>query len=208
VRREADGAVTVIADRFAGGRLNSPNDLVFKSNGDLYFTDPPFGLAGSFADPARETPFQGVYRVQPGGEVTALVRDLDAPNGIAFSPDERTLYVSNAYAERPVWMAYPVLGDGTLGPGAPFADARAYVAPGEGVPDGLKVDLRGNLYGAGPGGVHVFAPDGTRLGRIVTGVPTGNVAWGEDGATLFIAANHRILRVRTTTRGSIPAARQ
>jgi gluconolactonase len=100
-------------------------------------------------------------------------------------------------------MAYPVLRDGSLGQGRQFAEASAYVRPGEGVPDGLKIDEHGNVFGAAPGGVHIFAPDGTRLGRIVTGVPTGNVAWGDDGSVLYIAANHRILRVVTRTRGRV-----
>jgi len=203
VRRERDGKFTVLADRYDGRRLNSPNDLVFRSNGDLYFTDPPFGLAKAFEDPAKEIPFQGVYRLTPGGKLTALVMDLRAPNGIEFSPDERTLYVSNADNGHPIWMAYPVNSDGTLGPGRQFADASAWVKEGEGVPDGLKVDTNGNLFAAAPGGIHVFAPDGTRLGRIETGVKNGNLNWGEDGSTLFIAANHWILRLRTTTRGII-----
>jgi gluconolactonase len=201
VRREPDGSVTVLADRYNGKRLNSPNDLVYRSNGDLYFTDPPFGLPGTFTDPAKEVSFQGVYRVTAAGSVTAVITDLGAPNGIGFSPDEKTLYVSNAQNERPIWMAYRVRADGNLEGGRLFAEARQWVGPGEGVPDGLKVDRAGNVFAAGPGGIHVFAPDGTRLGRIITGVPTGNLAWGEDGSELFIAANHWILRVRTKTHG-------
>jgi len=131
----------------------------------------------------------------------SVVTELRAPNGIGFSPDEKTLYVSNAEHANPVWMAYAVRPDGTVGPGRIFADAPAWVSPEEGVPDGLEVDRQGNLFAAGPGGIHVFAPDGTRLGRIVTGVKTGNVAWGEDGSVLYVAANHWILRLRTRTRG-------
>ena len=201
VRREQDGRFTVLADRFEGKRLNSPNDLVFRSNGDLYFTDPPFGLPGAFTDPAKELPFQGVYRLSASGQLSVVVKDLRAPNGLGFSPDEKTLYVSNAEHARPIWMAYEVEPDGRLGPGRQFAEASAFVKPEEGVPDGLKVDRNGNLFAAAPGGVHVFAPDGTRLGRLETGVRTGNVAWGEDGSTLFVAANHWILRLRTRTRG-------
>ena len=201
VRRQKDGSVTVIADRYEGKRFNSPNDLVFRSNGDLYFTDPPFGLPGTFGDPGKELPFQGVYRVTPDGKITLLTKELSAPNGIAFSPDEKTLYVSDSDPEKPVWMGYPVLADGTLGPGRQFAEARAWVKETEGLPDGLKIDRKGNVFGAGPGGVHVFAADGTRLGRIETGVKTGNVAWGGDGSVLFVAANHWILRLKTTTKG-------
>jgi gluconolactonase len=201
VRRETDGSVTVIADRYDGKRLNSPNDLVFKYNGDLYFTDPPFGLPGTFDDPRKELSFQGVYRVTPGGRVILLTRELSAPNGIGFSPDEKTLYVSNSDRQHPVWMAYPVLPDGTLGRGRQFAEASAWVGEEEGVADGLKVDRNGNIFGAGPGGIHVFAPDGTRLGRLETGVKTGNLNWGEDGSVLYIAANHWILRLRTSTKG-------
>jgi gluconolactonase len=201
VRREDDGRFTVIVDRFEGRRLNSPNDLVYRGNGDLYFTDPPFGLPGTFTDAAREVPFQGVYRLDTEGKLWAEVEDLRAPNGLGFSPDEKTLYVSNAEHARPIWMAYDVKPDGRVGGGRVFAEASAYVRPEEGVPDGLKLDRHGNLFAAGPGGVHIFAPDGTRLGRLVTGVKTGNLAWGEDGRVLFIAANHWILRVRTTTLG-------
>ena len=127
--------------------------------------------------------------------------DLKAPNGIGFSPDERTLYVANADRARPIWMAYEVAPDGSLGHGREFADARGWVREGDGLPDGLKIDRRGNLFATGPGGVHVFAPDGTRLGRVETGIPTGNLNWGEDGTVLYITANHWILRLRTTTSG-------
>ncbi len=201
-RREPDGRITVLADRFQGRRLNSPNDLVVRSTGDLYFTDPPFGLPRGFDDPAKELSFQGVYRLAQDGTLTAVARDVYAPNGLGFSPDESTLYVANADNSNPIWMAYPVRADGTLAEGREFAHARAYVRPGEGVPDGLKVDRLGNVFAAGPGGVHVFAPDGTRLGRIVTGVKTGNLTFGEDGSILYIAADHRILRLRTTTLGA------
>ena len=198
--------LTVLADRYRGKRLNSPNDLVYATNGDLYFTDPPFGLARSFDDESRELDFQGVFRLSPRGVLTAVVTDLRAPNGIGLSPDERTLYVSNAERAHPVWMAYPVLADGSLGGGRQLAEASQWVGAGEGAPDGLKLDVHGNLFAAGPGGVHVISPDGERLGRIETRVPTGNVAWGEDGTVLYIAANRRILRLQTRTRGAhVPA---
>jgi gluconolactonase len=206
-RLEPDGRLTPLAERFEGRRLNSPNDLVVRPSGDIYFTDPPFGLPQGFDDPAKELPFQGVYRLAPDGALEIVVRDLRAPNGLGFSPDGRALYVSNADRVNPIWMAYEVLPDGRVGAGREFADARAWVREGEGVPDGLELDARGNLFAAGPGGIHVFAPDGTRLGRIETGVPTGNLTWGEDGSVLYIAANHRILRLETSTRGPLGAPR-
>lgn len=198
-RREDDGQLTTVVDRYQGKRLNSPNDLVYAADGALYFTDPPFGLPRGYDDPGRDLDFQGVYRLAADGTLSAVVTDLRAPNGLAFSPDGQTLYVSNAEREHPVWMAYPVQPDGRLGPGRVFADARGI--DGEGVPDGLKVDDAGTVFATGPGGVHVFAPDGTRLGRIVTGAAAGNVAWGDDGRSLYIAAGQRILRVRTSTHG-------
>jgi gluconolactonase len=202
VRREPDGRINVLADRFEGKRLNSPNDLVYRSTGDLYFTDPPFGLPGSYDDPARELRHQGVYRLAGDGTLTLLTRELRAPNGIAFSPDERTLYVSNADAARLVWMAYPVKEDGSLGGGKLFFDGTRAFAGRRGTADGMKVDRDGNLFAVGPGGVYVFAPDATLLGWIDVGGNVGNVAWGEDGSTLFIAANAAVYRMRVATAGA------
>jgi gluconolactonase len=201
VRREKDGTLTVLADRFEGRRLNSPNDLAVRANGDVYFTDPPFGLPGGFEDPGKELPFQGVYRIARDGSVTLATRAVRAPNGIGFSPDERTLYVANSDPKDPVWYAFDVEPDGSLGPARVFHDGSSWAGGLPGVPDSLKVDAHGNVWAAGPGGVSIFAPDGARLGAIETGVPTGNCAFGEDGATLFVAADHAIGRIRTTTRG-------
>jgi gluconolactonase len=198
VRRERDGTFTVLADRYDGRRFNSPNDLALHPNGDLFFTDPIFGLPGGFDDPDRELDFQGVFRIDRRGGVHAVVTDLRAPNGLGFSPDGRVLYVANSQRSRPVWMAYDVAADGSVSGGRQFAEASAWVQPSDNVPDGLKVDRHGNVFATGPGGVHVFTPDGTRLGRLVVGVPTANVAWGADGM-LFIAANHWLLRVQTRT---------
>jgi gluconolactonase len=203
VRVEKDGSWTTLADRFQGKRFNSPNDLVFKSNGDLYFTDPPYGLPKGPNDPTRELDFCGVYRLTPDGTVTLLTDRMTRPNGIGFSPDEKTLYVAQSDPEKAVWMAFPVKPDGTLGEGRVFFDATDWVKQKlPGLPDGLKVDRHGNLFATGPGGVNVFAPDGALLGRINTGVPTANCRFGDDdGATLYITANTWLCRVRTTTRG-------
>lgn len=194
---------TTLADRFNGKRLNSPNDLAYKSNGDLYFTDPPYGLPKGMDDPGREQEFCGVYRLGKDGKLTLLTKEITRPNGIAFSPDEKKLYVACSDPEKAIWMAYDVKPDGTLAGGKVFFDATAWAKEKRpGLPDGLKVDKAGNLFATGPGGVHVFAPDGTLLGTFDTGVPTANVAFGDDGATLYITANTALLRVKLTTKGS------
>jgi gluconolactonase len=201
-RLEADGSKITLVDRYDGKHLNSPNDLVYKSNGDLYFTDPPFGLPKNFEDPMKELPFQGVYRLSNDGKLTLLAENIKAPNGIAFSPDEKTLYVTDVDPERPAWLAYDVKADGTITNGRVFYDATHWKKPNYGGPDGLEVDKEGNLYAARPGGVNVFAPDGTLLGFIETGVPTSNVAWGEDGSVLYITANAAIYRIKPRSKGA------
>jgi gluconolactonase len=201
-RLEPGGGSTLLVQRYRGRRINSPNDLVFRANGDLYFTDPPFGLPRSYEDSGKALGFQGVYRLRRNGTLTLLTSELSAPNGIAFSPDERTLYVSNADARRLVWLAFAVRPDGTLGRSRVFFDGTSAFAGRRGTADGLKVDAAGNLFAVGPGGVYTFAADGTLLGWIDFGGNVGNVAWGEDGSTLFIAANAAIYRVRLTTRGA------
>ena len=201
-RLEPGGAKTVVAARYQGKRLNSPNDLWLARDGALYFSDPPFGLPGHFADPAKELPWQGVYRVRDG-ELELLTREVRAPNGLALSPDERTLYVANADRENPEWYAFALAEDGRLGEKRTFADARAAVARYAGAPDGLETDERGNLWAAGPGGVTVFAPDGARLGELLTGIATSNVAFGgEHGTTLFVTASSAIWRIETRVRSS------
>ena len=201
-RLESNGKKITLVDRFQGKRINSPNDLVFRSNGDLYFTDPPFGLPKSFDDPRKETPFQGVYKYSQGGKLALLTQDIKAPNGIAFSPDEKKLYISNADPANAVWMAFDVKVDGTIENGRVLFNATAWTKTKPGVPDGMKVDSEGNIFGAGPGGIHVISSLGKHLGSIETGVPTGNLAWGEDGSTLFITSNTNVFRLKLTTRGA------
>lgn len=202
-RMDPDGGKVTLAAHYQGKRLNSPNDLALKSNGDVYFTDPPYGLPKGWDDPRRELDFCGVYRWSAAdGSVTLLAKDLERPNGIAFSPDEKTLYVAQS-AKRAIWNAYPVKAGGTLGEPKVFADVSAEMGrDNPGAPDGLKVDRAGNVWATGPGGVHIFAPDGKRLGRILTGEATANVAFGgADGSVLYITADMYLCRVQTKTRG-------
>jgi gluconolactonase len=201
-RLERNGRKTTLADRYQGKRLNSPNDVVFKSNGDLYFTDPPFGLPRSFDDPRKELPFQGVYRYSKDGKLTLLTKDIKAPNGITFSPDEKKLYVSNADPSNAVWMVYDIMADGSIANVKVLFNATAWTKNKKGAPDGMKVDREGNLFAAGPGGIYVIAPDGAHLGTIETGIPTGNVAWGEDGSSLFVTSSTNVYRLRLTTKGA------
>ena len=201
-RLEKDGGKKTLVDSYQGKRLNSPNDAVYKSNGDLYFTDPPYGLPKNFDDPRRELDFCGVYRLAKDGQVTLLTKDMTRPNGIAFSPDEKTLYVAQSDPDAAVWMAFDVKSDGTLGKGRVFFDSTAWAKAGQkGLPDGMDVDQAGNLFATGPGGVHVFAPDGTHLGTFATGEATANVAWGDDGSVLYITADMYLVRVKLNTKG-------
>jgi gluconolactonase len=196
------GGKRTLVDNYQGKRLNSPNDLCFKTNGDLYFTDPPYGLPKLADDPMRELDFCGVYRLSPDGKLTLLTKDMTRPNGLAFSPDEKTLYVAQSDPKAAVWMAFPVLDDGTLGPGKVFADVTENAGKMPGLPDGMKVDAKGNLFATGPGGCPVFSPQGKLLGRIDTGEKTANCAWGNDGSTLYLCADMYICRVKTTTKGA------
>jgi gluconolactonase len=201
-RLEKDGGKRTLVDNYMGKRLNSPNDLAYKSNGDLYFTDPPYGLPLNWDDPRRELDFCGVYRLSKDGKLTLLNKDMTRPNGIAFSPDEKTLYVSQSDPDKALWMSFPVNADGTLGKGKVFADVTTMVKQYPGLPDGMKIDANGNLFLAGPGGIHIYAPDGKRLGRIETGEKTANCAWGGDGSTLYMTADMYVCRIKTTTKGN------
>jgi gluconolactonase len=192
----------VLVDRFQGKRFNSPNDLVYRSNGDLYFTDPPYGLKGLNGDANKELKFNGVYRLDKQGKITLLTDALSFPNGIAFSPDEKVLYVQVSDPKNAVWMAYDVRPDGGIANGRIFFDANVLVAAKkQGLPDGMKVDIHGNIFGGGPGGVLILSPAGKHLGTIVTGQVTSNCAFGEDGSTLFMTANHFVMRIRLRTKG-------
>ncbi len=201
ISRLEDGKFVTLVDRFEGKRFNSPNDLAIAADGSIYFTDPPYGLTKTFDDPGREIGWNGVYRLPPGGRVSVVIKDLRAPNGIGLSPDEHTLYVGQSDPDRPVVMAYDLGRDGTVTNGRVFFDTAPLRKNGPGGPDGLKVDRAGNVFTTGPGGVVVLSPKGEYLGTIVTGVPTANCAFGDDGSTLYITANDKLCRVRTTTKG-------
>jgi gluconolactonase len=207
-RLEAGGRVTVIADRFEGNRLNSPNDLVYRSDGTLFFTDPPFGLPRVAADPRKELPFSGVYSVVPGEAPQLVTKELSGPNGLAFSPDEGVLYVGNWDDSRKVVMRYERQIDGRYAAGRVFADLTS--TPGDDAIDGLKVDARGHVFVSGPGGLWVFGADGRRLGAIVTPRHVHNMAWGgADRQTLFLCARDRVYRIRLMFpgAGTAPTAR-
>lgn len=200
-RLETNRQLTPLAEHYKWRRFNSPNDLVYKSNGDLYFTDPPYGLEGNNDDPKKELMFNGVYRLAKDGTVTLLTGELSRPNGIAFSPDEKTLYVANSDPQKAIWMAFDVKPDGTINNGRVFFNATAAVATKKGLPDGMKVDAAGNIFATGPGGVYIFTSDGRHLGTIDTGEPTANCGWGGNGTVLYITANDKLCRIQTRTRG-------
>lgn len=200
IRVEPRGNITVLADRYEGKRLNSPNDLVYKSDNSLYFTDPPFGLPKVFDDPRKELSYSGVYRVADG-KIQLLSTDLSGPNGLAFSPDEKYLYVDNWDPKKKVVVRYEVNPDGTLINGKVFFDMTN--APGEDALDGLKVDQQGNIYVTGPGGLWIISPEGKHLGTIKGPEDPHNMAWGdEDGKTLYITALSGVYRVRLNVAGA------
>lgn len=192
-----NGGKRTLADNYQGKPFNSPNDIVQKSNGDYYFTDPAYGLP---ANAPRNV--LGVYRISKDKTVTLLIDDL-TPNGLAFSPDEKILYVAQSLPGSAIIMAYPVKPDGALAKGKIFFDATSMVKQGlQGLPDGLKTDIHGNIFATGPGGVLVLSATGKLLGRIDTQQPTANCAWGDDGSTLYITANMLLCRIRTKTKGA------
>jgi len=202
-RLEKNGVVTVLADRFEGKRLNSPNDLVYRSDGALYFTDPPFGLPKVYDDPRKELPYSGVFCLFKG-KLHLVSKDLLGPNGLAFSPDEKYLYVDNWDVKKKIVMRYEVAPDGALSNGKVFFDMTS--APGEEALDGMKVDLAGNLYVSGPGGVWIISSQGKHLGMIQPTQLPANMAWGdEDGRTLYMTARTAVYRVRLNIAGVRPA---
>lgn len=201
-RIEKDGKITVLADKYEGKRFNSPNDLIFHTNGDLYFTDPPYGLPQREKDPARELEWFGVYRLGKDGKVTLLTKEMTRPNGIGLSPDEKTLYVAQSDPDAAIWKAFPVNADGTLGKSRVLYDGTKWAKEGRpGLPDGMAVDSQGHIWATGPGGVYCFTPEGQVLGRLNTGERTANCKFGDDGKTLYMAADDYVVRVKTNVKG-------
>lgn len=201
-RLEKTGFLTVLADRYEGKRLNSPNDLVYRSDGALFFTDPPFGLPKVYDDSRKELPYSGVFSLL-NGKLQLVSTDLKGPNGIAFSPDEKYLYVGNWDTEKKIVMRYSVNADGTLTNGSVFFDMTN--APGEDALDGIKVDQQGYLYVSGPGGLWILSPDGKHLGTLKGPEHPHNLAWGDDdGKTLYLAAQTSIYRIRLSIAGIRP----
>ncbi|MCI0446282.1 SMP-30/gluconolactonase/LRE family protein [bacterium] len=202
IRLEKDGQATVVADRYQGKRLNSPNDLVYKADGTLYFTDPPFGLPKFYDDPRKELPVSGVFSVK-NGNLRLVSKDLLGPNGIALSPDEKYLYVGNWDPKKKIIMRYEVSADGSLKNGSVFFDMTN--AEGEDAIDGVKVDQNGNLYVSGPGGLWILSPEGKHLGTIKAPMHPHNFAWGdEDGKTLYLCARSGLYRIRLNIPGVRP----
>ncbi|WP_115541520.1 SMP-30/gluconolactonase/LRE family protein [Xanthomonas campestris] len=193
---------TPLATSFDGKRFNSPNDVVRRKDGVVFFTDPPYGLKGMNESPVKELRFNGVYRLDTDGSVHLLDDSLSFPNGIALSPDQRTLYVSNSDPARPIWMAYALDAQGAVTGKRVFADATDLVNKDTpGLPDGMAVSAEGRLFATGPGGVIVFDPDGRRLGRIETGAAISNCAFGNDGHTLYMTSHALLARVQVTSLG-------
>ncbi|MEQ8836324.1 MAG: SMP-30/gluconolactonase/LRE family protein [Lacipirellulaceae bacterium] len=193
---EAKPADKTLIDNYEGKRFNSPNDLAVHSSGAISFTDPPYGLHGKWDDPRKELDFQGVYRLGTDGKVTLLTKELHAPNGIALSPDEKTLYVAQSDPRKPVIIAYPIQEDGTIGKGRVFFDASELAKDRPGMPDGMKVDPAGNLFATGPGGVLIISPEGKHLGTIRPGGKVANCAFGENGKRLYMTNHQRLCRVQ------------
>lgn len=190
------GGKRTLVDNYQGRRLNSPNDLVFHSDGSIFFTDPPYGLPERAADPRRELDFCGVYRLDPSGKLTLLTKQLARPNGIGLLPDEKTLVVAQSDPDNPIWMSFPVKEDNTLGKGTVIFNAKKYMNEYPGLPDGLAVAKDGTIFGSGPGGIYVMNSEGKLLGRFVTGGRTSNCGFDSEQKTLYITADSYLCRVR------------
>ncbi|TWU48380.1 Gluconolactonase precursor [Rubripirellula reticaptiva] len=190
------GGKQTLADNYQGRRLNSPNDLVFDSAGSIYFTDPPYGLPERAADPRRELDFCGVYRLDANGQLTLLTKQLTRPNGIGLSPDEKTLIVAQSDSDKPIWMSFPINEDKTLGEGVVIADATEAKKEFAGAPDGLAIHRSGIIFASAPGGIHVMKPDGSLIGRLITGERTSNCTFDKDQKTLYITADSYVCRVK------------
>ena len=202
-RSGTTGTFEPLVPYFNGRKFNSPNDLCFARNGDLYFTDPPYGLEGLNKNPLKELINNGVYVAHPDGRVVEVTGSMTFPNGIALSPDQKKLYVNQSDPSAPVTRVFTLKADGTADEGKVFFDARDLAQAGRpGMPDGLKVDALGNLWSTGPGGVLILSPTGEHLGTLLTGEPTANCNWGEDGTVLYITSNHSLLRIQTLVRGA------
>jgi gluconolactonase len=197
-RTEPDGRIVVLASHYGSKELNSPNDVVVRSDGTIYFTDPTYGRAEYYGRPREcELAFRGVYSVATDGRLSLLADDFGQPNGLCFSADERRLFVNDT--ERAQIRVFDVTSDGTLANGREWART---VGDGEGAPDGMKIDVESNLYCCGPGGIHVFAPDATCLGVIRVPEYTANFAWGDpDFRSLYITASSSLYRIRTRVPG-------
>lgn len=220
VRLEKDNkTLTVLADKYKNMRFSSPNDLCFDRHGNLYFSDPPYGMEKRDADPKKEMDRNAVYLRRAGGEIIRLNTSeivypdgktvpLVFPNGVALSPDEKSLYLCVSDPDHPVYMKYDVLPDGTIDHGRLFFDtAPMFARKLPGLPDGVKCDANGNVFATGPGGVFVFTPEGKHLGTLLTNDRTANIGWGDDGSTLYICADHNLCRIKTKTRGILPGPR-
>jgi gluconolactonase len=197
-RISKDMKITTVVDKFEGKRLNSPNDVVYRSDGSFYFTDPPYGLAKGDSDPAKELKFNGVFRMAKG-KLQVVIKDLSRPNGIAFSPDQKTLYIGNSDEKNRIWMAYDVADNGTVSNGRLLADVTA--EKDAGVPDGMKVDEKGNLWASGPGGIWVFSQAGKHLGTIKMPQVPANCNWGDDWKSLYITAQTGLYRIKLAVAG-------
>ncbi len=185
-----------LANNYEGKRFSSPNDLIMSSNGDIYFTDPPYGLAGQDADSLKELSFNGVYKLDTAGNVTVLTKELTRPNGLALSPDEKTLYVANSDPKRAIWMAYDITPEGVAN-GRLFFDATDMIGDNrKGLPDGLKVHSSGTIFATGPGGVLVFSPTGKQLGTILTELATANCAFNADESILYMTTDDYLTQIK------------